>query len=306
MRIKQIEMNGKKLRFGKSDNLIFIKDNANIFDWEFTDAIKTVFCDTNINVNCVCHNNRRIKCILEMYGTDFTVAVKVVESKLTKKQNVFGTKGSFEVSCKSDFDSLTFDNDRLERLCKCDFREMFMPIDTTREIVFYGRDVSSADFTNGLITYYRDLLKWTKDKNPDTKGEERFSTVIESQCAAMEKFIDEFNDIDLGFCSIGFDKDTRELQLPDSENDTEFNLINFCDFTIANKLNTIIEFARGNDGDIPVFVNDNFKNIGKDETEFYIDELWKLKRQVFIIENGSNPLLEKRCDKTISMENKND
>jgi hypothetical protein len=241
-----------------------------------------------------------------MYETDFTVTVKVGENKITKRQNIFGTKGSFEVSCKSKFDSSTFDNNRLKKLCECDFREMFMPTDTTREIVFYDRNVSRADFTNGLITYYRDLLKWTKDRKSDMENEDKFSAVIESQCAAMEKFIDEFNDIDLGFCSIGFDKNTCELQLPDSENDTELNIINFCDFIIANKLNTVIEFARGNDGNTPVFITNNFKNIGKDETEFYIDELWKLKRQVFIIENGSNPLLEKWCDKTISMEDKND
>ncbi|MBP5466047.1 MAG: hypothetical protein J6Y43_00585 [Clostridia bacterium] len=306
MRIKQIDIDGKKLCFSKSDNLIFIKDNANIFDWEFIDAIKAIFCDTKINANCVCLNNRNIKCVLEIYGTDFTVTVKVVENKFPKKQNVFGTKGSFEVSCKSDFDSSTFDNNRLKRLCECDFREMFMPIDTTREIVFYDRDAGNMGFTNGLITYYRDLLKWTKDRKSDMENEDKFSAVIESQCAAMEKFIDEFNDIDLGFCSIGFDKNTCELQLPDSENDTELNIINFCDFITANKLNTVIEHARGNDGDIPVFVIDIFRNIGKDETEFYIDELWKLKRQVFIIENGSNPLLEKRCDKTISMEDNND
>ena len=306
MRIKQITINGKKMCFSRSDNLIFIKDNANIFDWEFLDAIKTVFCDTNINVNCACHNNRRIKCVLEMYGTDFTVTVKVGENKLTKRQNIFGTKGSFEVSCKSKFDSLTFDNNRLKKLCECDFREMFMPTDTTREIVFYDRDANDSGFTNGLIMHYRDLLKWTKDKNPDNENEEKFSKEIESQCAAMEKFIDEFNSIDLGFCSIGFDKNTRELQSPDSENDTESNVVSFCDFIIANKLNTVLEHARGNDGNTPIFITDNFENAGKDKTEFYIDELWKLKRQVFIIENGSNPLLEKRCDKTISMEDKND
>lgn len=306
MRIKQIEIDGKKLRFNKSNNLIFIKDNESIFDWEFIDAIKTVFCDTKINVNCVCLNNRKIKCVLEMYGSDFTVTVKVGENRFSKRQNVFGTKGSFEVSCKSDFDSPTFDNNRLKRLCECDFREMFMPIDTTREIVFYDRDAKSMGFTNGLITYYRDLVKWTKDKRSDAENNDKFSAVIDSQCAAMEKFIDEFNDIDFGYFYIGFDKNTCELKLPDSKNDTEFNLINFCDFIIANMLNQILEYARGNDGNTPVFIIDNFKNIGKDETKFYINELRKLDRQVFIIENGINPLLEKRCDKTISMEDKND
>ena len=122
----------------------------------------------------------------------------------------------------------------------------------------------------------------------------------------MEKFIDEFNSIDFGYCSVGFDKNTRELQLPDSENDAEFNMINFCDFITANKLNTVIEHARGNDGNIPIFITNNFENAGKAEMEFYLEELRKLDRQVFIIENGDNRLLEKRCDKTISMEDKND
>ena len=306
MRIKQIDIDGKKLCFSKSDNLIFIKDNGNIFDWEFIDAIKTVLCDTKINVNCVCLNNQKIKCVLEMYGTDFTVTVKVRENKLSKKQNVFGTRGSFEVSCKSDFDSSTFDNNRLKRLCECDFREMFMPIDTTREIVFYNRDASNSEFTNGLIMHYRNLLKWTRDRKTDTKDGGEYSTFIESQCASMEKFIDEFNSIDFGYCSVGFDKNTRELQLPDSENDAEFNMINFCDFITANKLNTVIEHARGNDGNIPIFITNNFENAGKAEMEFYLEELRKLDRQVFIIENGDNRLLEKRCDKTISMEDKND
>lgn len=315
MRIKQLDINDEKLVFNQNENLILIKED-DIFGSPFLDAIKRVFCDTNVSLDCVCSEKQDIKCICEKYGTDFTIIVKVVRDRLPKNESISGTCGSFEVSCKSDLESTMISKRVLKRMFDLDFREMLMPMDTIRETAFYRGDLFSSDYTNYLLMHYRDYMNRSLRANRYSDvGEERAEGHVSkmdrewganrTEWTAMEYFVNHFKKIDLGFCVIEFDKDHNELKIPDVEDDAQFDQIELCDYIIANQLNSLIEQSFGRDGATPLFIKEAFKNFGQKELDFFIKELRNMNRQVFIVESRDNAYLEKLCDKTIILEDKN-
>ena len=308
MRIKELQINDKKLQFKKNDKLFFIKEENDFFKRTFTDAIKTVFCDSQVRLDCVCEEKQLIRCVLEKYGAEFTVTVRTnkksfpIVKKIADRDYISGTYGNFEVSCKSNLQTDKFDKRKLKRMFDLDFREMLMPSETAQEIFFYNGE---EDYTNRILWFYRERLTNVLQRyyKIDEESDKRYkiTETIKSQCSAMESFIDNFKIFDLGFCKLGFDKYNREFITPETNDDGEYDIIHLCDFITANKLNGTIDKAVGENETSPLFIENAFENMSEENTEFFIKELREIDRQIFIVENRENAYLENCCDKTVDL-----
>ena len=314
MRIKSLDINRKKLYFNKTDNIVFVKENIP-FGSRFIDGIRTVFCPYRLDIDGITVREKKIKCVLEKYGMTFTVSVNIKERPRKKEKNVAGCGGSFSMigTFKPQKD-LSPEIGRLLRLFKADMKEFLMPSDIDRELAFYDAGMT-ATFTDNFIMYSKLCLENALEKDlsglPDNlkQTSEEYLLRLKARCDAIDKFIKDFQKIDMGEYSLGFDKKTNEFKAFGECNEEEMNTFcenEFYNFLTANKLLEAVKNASGENELPPIFLYNVFGKSQPESIKKHFEELRELNRQVFIIENKDIPYLENLCDKKITMENNNE
>ena len=307
MRIKHLKVNDvfriKKLdvEFSDTDNIICViekyKDEDELpFGSHVLDVMESLF----LNTICGLYGYGEIQCLCEKYKKNFLISLKgkneLLETTYQGKKMI-GKKYDAEETCFFDEDV----SKEMQWMVRMDYREFLYP----RDMVEYCKSsgaISNAmeEVVSSINSEFSDsgrLLaeEWEilKERAPKYLAEFEGIPFIEGQPLTInrkgELLFQERYDMLSDEVEEHFSKD-------------EYARIVFLYWLTTLNLIKWLCADIGRDGDLPIFIEDFFKELDSSkDNSFLFEELRKTGRQVFIFLNAPDETIEKYCDKVIEV-----
>lgn len=307
MRIKNLkaqnfyDMKELDIHFSEKDDIIFVfepydetTDKIPFSDSFFDLKDLLLFNDSYTYVKATVSKNTFLECTLTKNGVECTFSLKGNGSKVKKNGCIWVEKVS-HWNCIIPENVLQDENGGwLETQLAYDSQEYFYP-KGLEDVAFFKKD-AFADSPTEFIHWeeFRELKRWATYNKIEVDLEKKLQEIINnfSEIKLNERVSVRLNEEkEYVLCFYGEEVTQQE----------DLELINFCGW--INNLNILKKLCEhvGEDGSLPVFIDNVFDGILAEYKEVLIEKLRETGRQVFIISHKHDEEMEKLCDKVIEI-----